>query len=226
MLKEVPEGKTQFDLLKEEFPKEKISWRASHMNGDGTSALALAYIDARDTMNRLDEVFGPENWKDSYHVVGATTMCTLEIKIEDEWVSKTDGAGVSDIEAEKGAISDAFKRAGVKWGIGRYLYDLKSPWVPCESYEKGGKKMFKKFTADPWEIMDGKPAPRTKKVIADESSALEQSEKWVDGADETKLREALEKLNSDPNPKLTKEEVKKLIYKIEVKLGIDPDLHF
>lgn len=220
------EKELKWEKLKAEFPKEKISWRASHMNGDGTSALALAYIDARDTMNRLDEVVGPENWKDSYSVVGVTTMCTIEIKIGEEWVSKTDGAGVSDIEAEKGAISDAFKRAGVKWGIGRYLYDLKSPWVPCESYEKAGKKMFKKFTADPWEVMDGKTTPRTKKVIADESSALEQSEKWVDGADETKLREALEKLNSDPNPKLTKEEVKKLIYKIEVKLGIDPVLHF
>lgn len=217
---------TKWEQLKAEFPKEKISWRASHMNGDGTSALALAYIDARDTMNRLDEVFGPENWKDSYHVVGVTTMCTLEIKIENEWISKTDGAGVSDIEAEKGAISDAFKRTGVKWGIGRYLYDLSSPWVPCESYEKAGKKHFKKFTADPWEVIGGK-SPRTKKVISDDvSNVFEQVDKGIDTLDETQLRGALEKLNTTPNPKLTKEEVKKLIYKIEVKLGIDPELHF
>jgi hypothetical protein len=36
------------------------------------------------------------------------------------------------MEAEKGAISDAFKRAAVMWGIGRYLYDLDSPWVQIE----------------------------------------------------------------------------------------------
>jgi hypothetical protein len=47
-------------------------------------------------------------------------------------VWKSDGAGDSDVEAEKGAVSDAFKRAAVKWGVGRYLYDLDSPWVALE----------------------------------------------------------------------------------------------
>jgi hypothetical protein len=36
------------------------------------------------------------------------------------------------MEAEKGALSDAFKRAAVRWGIGRYLYDTDSPWVAIE----------------------------------------------------------------------------------------------
>jgi hypothetical protein len=49
------------------------------------------------------------------------------------------GAGDSDVEAEKGAISDAFKRAAVKWGIGRYLYDLDSPWVDLVPAGKGFK---------------------------------------------------------------------------------------
>lgn len=49
-----------------------------------------------------------------------------------EWVTKADGAGDSDVEAEKGAISDALKRAAVKWGIGRYLYDLGNIWVDTE----------------------------------------------------------------------------------------------
>ena len=52
--------------------------------------------------------------------------------MKDEWVWKSNGAGQSDIEAEKGQFSDAFKRAAVLWGIGRYLYALPSPWVDLE----------------------------------------------------------------------------------------------
>jgi hypothetical protein len=51
------------------------------------------------------------------------------LRIGNEWIWKADGAGPSDMEADKGALSDAFKRAAVRFGIGRYLYDIKAPWV-------------------------------------------------------------------------------------------------
>jgi Rad52/22 family double-strand break repair protein len=38
------------------------------------------------------------------------------------------------MEAEKGALSDAFKRAAVRWGVGRYLYEIKSPWITLEKH--------------------------------------------------------------------------------------------
>jgi hypothetical protein len=108
-------------------------------------------------MDRLDAVLGAENWQDRYEFHGVRTICYLSIRIEDEWITKGDGAGDSDVEAEKGAISDALKRAAVKWGIGRYLYDLSSPWVPCETYEKGGKAYFSKWKDDPWNYVKGMP---------------------------------------------------------------------
>lgn len=144
-----------FQELSAEFPREAISWRAQSITQDGTKAMALAYIDARDVMDRLDEVVGFENWQDRYEFHGSRTVCYLSIRVEGEWITKADGAGDSDVEAEKGAISDALKRAAVKWGIGRYLYHLKSPWVPCESYEKGGKKHWKKWADDPWKFVKG-----------------------------------------------------------------------
>src|SRR5690606_17516766 len=49
------------------------------------------------------------------------------------------GAGNTDVEADKGGISDAFKRAAVKWGVGRYLYGVESPWVKIV---KRGKSSF------------------------------------------------------------------------------------
>lgn len=114
------------------FPPNEIEWRVGSTNGDKSSGLALAYLTARHVMERLDEVCGVGNWQDRYEFHGKRTICYLSIRIGDEWVTKADGAGDSDVEAEKGAISDALKRAAVKWGIGRYLYSLGNTWVEVE----------------------------------------------------------------------------------------------
>lgn len=135
-----------FDLLRAPFPPGAIHWRAQTVTKDGTKALALAYIDARDVMDRLDEVCTPANWRDSFtETPKGRTICTLEIRVDGEWIGKSDGAGDTDVEGEKGSISDALKRAAVKWGIGRYLYDLGNVWAPCESYEANGKKKWSKW---------------------------------------------------------------------------------
>ncbi len=119
------------------FPPEAISWRAQSVtkNKENPKAMALAYIDARDVMNRLDEVCGPDGWEDAYvETPLGRVICTIRILCGERWVSKSDGAGKTDVEGDKGGISDAFKRAAVRWGIGRYLYDMPDPWVPCELY--------------------------------------------------------------------------------------------
>lgn len=136
-----------FDKLSRPFDASQVSWRAQTMKADGTAAMALCYIDARDVMRRLDEVCGPAGWSDSYtETAKGRLICTITIKCGDEWISKSDGAGDTDVEGEKGAISDAFKRAAVKWGVGRYLYDLDAVWAECESYEKNSKKMWRRWT--------------------------------------------------------------------------------
>jgi len=112
--------------LAKPFPPDKIKWRKG---GNGY----LAYIDARHLMNRLDEVVGPENWEDSYEETPkGRVLCKLSLCIDGQWISKSDGAGDTAFEGEKGGISDAFKRAGVKWGIGRYLYELPIAATPEE----------------------------------------------------------------------------------------------
>lgn len=137
-----------FGKLAAPFPPERISWRVGssnkkkvqretgNQNAKATKGTALAYIDARDVMERLDDVCGPAGWQRRYPHAGAKTVCEIGIKVGEEWVWKGDGAGDSDIEAEKGALSDAFKRAGVSWGIGRYLYGMSSPWVELDEWEK------------------------------------------------------------------------------------------
>ena len=140
------------------FPKSAIHWRAQSLTKDATKALALAYLDARDVQDRLDAVCGAENWQCEYsETATGRVICRIGIRFGDEWVWKSDGAGSTAVEGEKGGISDAFKRAAVPWGIGRYLYRVKAPWVPCKTYERGGKRFFSDWAEDPWKHVSGVP---------------------------------------------------------------------
>ena len=88
--------------------------------------MMLDYVDARYVMDKLDRL-GPENWQDLFvDRPDGSVRCGIGIHIGDEWIWKWDVGTVSDIEPEKGAYSEAFKRAGVKWGIARDLYGHKA----------------------------------------------------------------------------------------------------
>jgi len=87
----------------------------------------LSYVTARTVMNRLDNVLGPENWEDNYLPIENAVVCTIKITLPDgRIVTKQDAgghAGMSDQgDDEKSGFSDAFKRAAVKFGVGRSLY--------------------------------------------------------------------------------------------------------
>jgi hypothetical protein len=129
------ENNPMYEALIRPFEVTKLSWRVGATNKDKTSAIALAYIDARDVMQRLDDVFGM-NWQCKYSHAENKTICEISVLIEGQWITRAGGAGDTDIEAEKGAISDAFKRAAVLFGIGRYLYNLPNKWVPIDQYKK------------------------------------------------------------------------------------------
>ena len=107
---------SMLDTLSKPTPTEEIRQR------QGPGGKMLDYIDARFVMDRLDEI-GPENWQDQYvDRTDGSVRCGIGILIDGEWVWKWDVGDPSDIEANKGAYSEAFKRAGVKWGIARDLY--------------------------------------------------------------------------------------------------------
>lgn len=125
-----------FTELKAPFPHDQISWRVGATNKDKTKAIPLAYLDARDVMERLDMVVGPANWQALYPHANGKTSCKIGILTGTEWVWKENGCGDSDIEAAKGAFSDAFKRSAVLWGIGRYLYDVPNIWVEIDEWKK------------------------------------------------------------------------------------------
>lgn len=103
--------------------------------------MVLLYKDARCDMAILDETVGPSNWQKEFYDCDGTLFCKVGIRIRrdfqtvsapyDEWVWKSDAGAPSNMEAEKGEASDAFKRACTNWGIGRELYTAPAIWIPA-----------------------------------------------------------------------------------------------
>ena len=126
----------KLELLARPFPANEVDWRVGSTTRDGKKAMALPYIDARVVMDRFDDVCGLAGWQNKYSHVGQKTICDIGVRIGDEWIWKADGAGDTQFEADKGAMSDAFKRAAVRWGVGRYLYSMGDQWVELDERKR------------------------------------------------------------------------------------------
>lgn len=146
--------------LAEPFDNTEVKFKPAVVSGN--RALALAYIDARCVMDRLDEVVGIGNWQTSYVHVDAdgNVECRLSLYIGDEWITKADVGGPSEQPDEgdrtKAAYSDALKRAAVQFGIGRHLYRLPQQW--CD-YDPVKRQFTKKPTLPNMPTKVAKPTP-------------------------------------------------------------------
>lgn len=107
-------------------------------------AVALLYKTARTDMDLLDEQFGAGDWECDYKEIKGNLYCGIGVKQADgttiwKWdcgiESREDGEG----NEKKGEASDAFKRAGTKWGIGRELYTAPFISLKVETEANSGK---------------------------------------------------------------------------------------
>ena len=119
----------QFRLLK----KEEIECRVSRISEKGV--VLLLYKTARTDADLLDETVGPYCWQNDFKLVdgvlyGGIGILDTSNEVID-WTWKWDAGTESNTEAEKGRASDAFKRAGFKWGIGRELYSAPFTFIPA-----------------------------------------------------------------------------------------------
>ena len=105
----------QFRLLK----AEEIECRVSRVTQKGV--VLLLYKTARTDADLLDETFTPFGWKNDFKLIDGVLYGGIGILHDGEWIWKWDAGTESNTEAEKGRASDAFKRAGFKWGLGTEL---------------------------------------------------------------------------------------------------------
>ena len=123
--------------LKKELP---YKWRVQSTKYGKTTC--VAYIDARDCQDLLDEVCSPENWQSIFYEENGLLFCKVGVYCPEtgaeeygKWVWKSDTGSESKVEKDKGHVSDAFKRACVSWGIGRFLYRLSIQTLKTKEYK-------------------------------------------------------------------------------------------
>ena len=139
-------SKLDFPLL----TAEQIEVKVKQVTAKGV--ILLLYKTARTDMELLDSVVGPMNWAVDYREIKGNLYCGIGVTDDGEhWVWKWD-CGIEsraddDGNEKKGEASDAFKRAGFKWGVGRELYT--SPFtfakVETEKNDRGRYEMKDKF---------------------------------------------------------------------------------
>lgn len=120
-----------FRLLK----ADEIEVKVKQIKQNGS--VFLLYKTARTDMALLDETVGPMSWQSDYRVINDNLYAGIGIhSAELGWIWKWD-CGVESREdgdgnEKKGEASDAFKRAGFKWGIGRELYTAPFIWISSD----------------------------------------------------------------------------------------------
>lgn len=125
----------QLQVLSMPFEADLIEWRAGAVTKDRSKCLALAYVDSRHYMQRLDQV--DPDWGDQYEIYpDATVLCRLTVA----GVTRCDlgSKDEADENSLTAAAAQAFKRACVKFGLGRHLYFTPSTWV---EYDAGRKRI-------------------------------------------------------------------------------------
>lgn len=96
------------------------------VKGDQDQAFCqiVPYKNSRVDMEILDDACGI-NWQNEFkRDSGGVLQCGIGIYNKDlsEWIWRWSNGVPSQFEKVKGEYSDAFKRAGFMWGIGRELY--------------------------------------------------------------------------------------------------------
>ena len=144
-----------FRLLRE----DEIEVKVKQVRENG--AVLLLYKTARTDMDLLDETVGPFRWTCEYKEIKGNLYCGIGVCPEGtsdtayavwKWdcgiESRSDGEG----NEKKGEASDAFKRAGFRWGIGRELYTAPFIWIPPDKMKitnKNGKfSTYDKFAVE------------------------------------------------------------------------------
>nr|DAP41717.1 MAG TPA: Rad52/22 family double-strand break repair protein [Caudoviricetes sp.] len=143
-----------------ELRANEIEVRVAQCGKNGVSL--LLYKDSRCDMRILDETFGVMGWRDSYQSINGELFCTIEVWDEQklQWIGKQSNGTPSNMEAEKGRASDAFKRAGFMLGIGRELYTAPFIWVPADKCnikpgKNGRMQCYDKFSCEKVRIENG-----------------------------------------------------------------------
>ena len=141
--------------LQAKFEDEDIIWKPA--NFKQPNGLKLPYLRKDAIMQRLDDVVGVDGWWRKFTPIHFDSsekpgfFCELTLVINGVEITKTDAAEQTNIAPLKGGLSDAFKRAAMAFGIGRFLTKMNKK-QPKSNYKKAyteKKETQKNFDTNP-----------------------------------------------------------------------------
>ncbi len=148
------------EALSEPFPSNEVEFKPGATNREKTKALALAYVDSRSYIQRLNLVC-PE-WQDDYQITMLPDRVVVLCRLTIAGVTRTgDGECLlssgeegerTEANAVTSASAQAFKRACVKFGLGAYLYALPQVW--CD-YDHAKRKIVNPPQLPDWALPAG-----------------------------------------------------------------------
>ena len=119
-----------YEQLARPFSVESLYWRAGAVSRDKKRAQALPYAEPRVYEDRLNDLC-PGAWEVTFKPWGENRII-CELSIHGVTRSST-GEENDGFAPGTAAEAQAFKRACVKFGLGRYLYDIPISWVPYDA---------------------------------------------------------------------------------------------
>jgi hypothetical protein len=149
-----------FHELNQPFDAEDVKWKPQTVRNG--MALAVAHADPRAYIDRLNDVLGIGGWEDHYQFIVTPFNKFLKGRAawrdkpgtEDKFIpgdkvlcvctltllglgskSSTGDSDAGDDNAATSAEAQAFKRACMRFGLGRYLYDLPKQNVRYEDFK-------------------------------------------------------------------------------------------
>lgn len=133
--------------LKDLQKKIPYKWKIQAKPKQDKMGVCVAYIDARDCQDILDEVCWQDKRQNRYVEIKWKLFCEIGI-LTDNWrIWKSDSWSLEqndDVNYEttsKWETSDSFKRACVQRGIGRFLYSLDKVFISAKEYEQNKFKI-------------------------------------------------------------------------------------
>ena len=194
----------KFRLLK----ADEIECRIAMVKPQGLSL--LLYKTARTDANLLDETVGVWDWQNDFKLIDGVLYGGIGIRVNhggnggcdnEHYVWKWDAGTESNTEAEKGRASDAFKRAGFKWGIGRELYTAPFIWIPSAKCKIENGKCFEKFEVA---LIEYDKSENISKLVIINSSSRVEVFKWSAKEKTTETYSGDEKIDEKKIIALTK----------------------
>lgn len=156
-------GLTHDDLkyLSEPFDNDQISIKIQSTNKDRTKAMLVQYVQHTEVYKRLEEI--DPAWSCEVmskgtltETMGTKTVTTIYVSMR-MTVKGVVRENVGDGDDYKSAYSDALKRVAMLFGVGRWLYDSETVWVPyneqTDKYKSWTIEEFQKYSRI-------KPAPK------------------------------------------------------------------